>query len=122
MIEKNLNLNIWDRDLALEIKYDCYSDEEVTNEQGNAIKNFTAHQEWLTKAKTIAEDYCKGKITEDNKDNIFSYIKPDYLFVTRDENPKVAIMCNYKYDPEHGIAIVFTYEGKVTVGSQDIIL
>ena len=42
--------------------------------------------------------------------------------MTRDENSKVAVMCNYKFDPEHGLAIIFTHEGKVTVGSQDIIL
>jgi len=34
----------------------------------------------------------------------------------------VAIMCKYKYDIEHGIAIVFFSDGKIEVGTQDIIL
>ena len=32
------------------------------------------------------------------------------------------MMCKYKYDPEHGMAIVYSADGKVTVGIQDIIL
>ena len=31
-------------------------------------------------------------------------------------------MCKYRYDPEHGLAVVFSHEGKVSVGIQDIIL
>lgn len=121
-MNKTIDLNIWNREFTLEIKFDCYSGEEVTKEQENAIKDFTSQQEWLNNAKSIVEDFCKEKVTEDKKNNIFSYIKPDYLFVTRDKAPKVALMCNYKYDPEHGLAIVFTNDGNITVDNQDIIL
>ena len=31
-------------------------------------------------------------------------------------------MCKYRYDEEHGLAVVFDSERKVTVGDQDIIL
>ena len=56
-------------------------------------------------------------------DNIFSYIKPECLFVKRDKgNPKIAMMCKYRYDLEHGLAVVFSSDGEVTVGMQDIIL
>ena len=115
-------LNIWNRDFTLEIKYDCYSNENVTNKQLKAIKNFTEHPEWLRNAKTAAENYCKKFDGIIKKGSIFSYIKPDYMFVTREEYPRIAIMCNYKYDSEHGLAIIFTQEGKVAVGNQDIIL
>ena len=122
-----LNLNIWDRDFSLEIEYDCYSGETVTKEQKKAIESFASHSEWICKAKTVVENYCKEQVTEDDenskKENIFSYIKPDYLYVKRDDNnPRVAIMCKYRYDPEHGIAVVFSHEGEVIVGPQDIIL
>ena len=57
------------------------------------------------------------------KDNIFSYIKPECLFVKRDkENPRIAMICKYRYDLEHGLAVVFSSDGEVTVGMQDIIL
>ena len=56
------------------------------------------------------------------KDNIFSYIKPEYLFVVRDEKkPRLALICKYRYDPEHGLAIVFTTDGKASVKTQDLL-
>ena len=48
---------------------------------------------------------------------------PKYLYVARDnENHIVAIMCNYRYDEENGIAIVFKNEKFLQIGKQDIIL
>lgn len=124
---KIMDMDIWDRDFSLEVVYDCNSDETVTNEQMKAEKEFVSHPEWLAKAKSTIEGYCKAKVMADDenkkKDNIFSYIKPHYLLIKRnEEHPRVALMCKYRYDPEHGLAIVFSYDGEVEVGPQDIIL
>lgn len=83
--------------------------------------------EWLEQAKKSVEKFCKDQVKRDKendkKDNIFSYVKPEYVFVKRDEKqPRVALMCKYRYDLEHGLAIVFSSDGKISVGSQDIIL
>ena len=85
------------------------------------------HTEWITESKPYIEAFCRGQLEADpenkKKDNIFSYIKPDYLFVKRDKShPRVALMCKYRYDPEHGLAVVFARDGTVTVGFQDMIL
>jgi hypothetical protein len=57
------------------------------------------------------------------KDNIFSYVKPEYLFVEHDnETPRIALMCKCRYELEHGLAVVFSTDGDVDVGIQDIIL
>lgn len=126
MIE-SLEVSIWGRSFTLPVEYDCYEGEEVTKAQIRAIKNFQAHIEWIEQSKSILEDFCREqvRIDEDNtkKDNIFSYIMPKCLFVKRDkENPRIAMMCKYRYDLEHGLAVVFSSDGKVTVGMQDIIL
>ena len=72
-------------------------------------------------------DDLREQVQEDadnqKKDNIFSYIKPDYLLIKRDaENPRVAMMCKYRYEPEHGLTVVFPHDGQIVVGIQDIIL
>ncbi len=126
MIE-TLEIIIWDREFTLPVEYDCYEDETVTKGQIKALKSFVTHKEWLTKAKKSTEDYCRKEVMADDenqkKGNIFSYIKPDYLFVKRDAaNSRVALMCKYRYDMEHGLAIVFSSKGEITVGIQDIIL
>ena len=122
-----MTLTIWDREFTLPIEFDCFKDEKITRKQRSAVKNFAKHKEWIEASKEVVEEFCKERVLEDDenqkKDNIFSYIKPDYLFVKRDkEKPRVAIMCKYRYEPEHGLAIVFYWDGKNTVGIQDIIL
>lgn len=124
---KQLTLNIWGREFTLPIEYDCHTGETVTQQQTSAVKRFASHKDWIADAKEQVEDFCKASVTEDDnnnkKDNIFSYVKPHYLFVKRDEkNPRVALMCKYRYDPEHGLAVVFASDGAATVGIQDIIL
>lgn len=124
---KTLDMKIWERDFSLRVEFDCYAGETVTKEQKKAIKDFISHPEWISNAKTIIEEFCKKQVMDDDenskKDNIFSYIKPDYLFVKRDEeHPRIALMCKYRYDPEHGLVVIFSHNGEVIVGIQDIIL
>ena len=124
---KSINIEIWGREFSLEIEYDCYSGESVTQNQIDAIERFSNNPKWIEKAKKSVEGFCKKDVQNDQenqkKDNIFSYIKPVGIFVKRDNmKPRVAIMCKYRYDPDHGIAVVFDHNGNVTVGLQDIIL
>lgn len=124
---ETLKLIVWDREFTLPIEYDCYKGEKVTNEQKASVKTFAGHKDWIDASKPKVEEYCREQVLGDDenqkKDNIFSYIKPDYLFVKRDdENPRVAMMCKYRYDLEHGLAVIFSSDGSVTVGIQDIIL
>ena len=125
-----ISILIWERKFDLPVEYDRYSDEKITKEQEEALAEFIRHPDWIYNSKASIEEYCKVQVMEDErnekKDNIFSYVKPDYVYVKRNrrnekEKPKVALMCKYKYDPEHGLAVVFS-EGSVTVGIQDIIL
>jgi len=122
-----LELTIWGRKFLLPIVYECYVGESVTENQISALELFVRHLDWIEKSKVDIVNYCKDKVLEDEendkKDNIFSYIKPEQLFIKHDlENPRIAMMCKYRYDPEHGLAVVFSSEGEVIVGTQDIIL
>lgn len=126
MIE-SLVVNIWGKEFTLPVEYDCYAGETITAEQKRAIETFACHSEWIAEARTSVERYCEDQVASDTenekKDNIFYYMKPEYLFVKRDEqNARILLMCRYRYDPEHGLAVVFAADGNVTVGPQDIIL
>ena len=124
---KPIVLKIWGREFSLPVDYDCYEGEEITEAQIRTLKQFRTHTEWIEQSKSAVENYCKEQVMSDDennkKDNIFSYIKPECLFVKRDkENPRIALMCKYRYDLEHGLAVVFSSDGEVAVGLQDIIL
>lgn len=121
-----LNISIWERAFLLPVEYDCYDDEVVTDSQKSAVKMLTMHPEWIASAKMQVERFCREEVLKDcennRKDNIFSYVKPECLFVKHEAKPRVAIMCKYRYDLEHGLAVVFFADGRIAVGSQDIIL
>lgn len=123
----SVNITIWGREFVLPIEYNCYDGEVVLEEQVEALEAFLVHKEWIEKAKGCVEDYCREDVADDEsnnkKNNIFSYIKPECIFVKRDkDNPRIALMCKYRYDLEHGLAVVFSSNGEVVVGIQDIIL
>lgn len=122
-----INLMIWGREFTLPIAYECYDSETITAEQQKAAEIFASRPDRIEAAKSKVEKYCKEAVMEDvenqKKDNIFSYIKPERLFVKHDKgSPRTALMCRYRYDPEHGLAVVFNTDGSTAVGSQDIII
>lgn len=125
--KKNVEIEIWGRNFSLNIEYNLYEGEHITKNQIQALEKFLNNPDWIKNSKKVVEDFCKNDVLDDDenqkKDNIFSYIKPECIFVEHFLEPtRVAIMCKYRYDPEHGLAVVFDKDGKVTVGIQDIIL
>ena len=123
---KSVKINIWGREFDLNIEYDCYTGEEVLDMQKAAVEAFIRNKECIEDSKRQAERYClqnnRDEIKTDVIENIFKYVMPKYLLVKRDEkNRIVAIMCNYKFDMENGIAIVFENEKFVKIGIQDIV-
>lgn len=119
-------LNLWDRDFELLIDYDCYSDEAVTDAQLVAMREFlddiSAALNVLDKLKVYIEKSSDKAVKTDEIDNIFKYVMPKSIFVPRDEYKVVAILCDYRFDMEHGIAIVFENGKLKEIGTQDIVL
>ena len=119
-----LNIRIWNRDFDLKVLYDCYAGEQILDEQKEALNKFSSDKNTIELSRGFVEKYClrnnKDEIGADEIDNIFKYVLPESIFVKRD--CRVAILCKYRFDAEHGIAIVFK-DGKFDeIGNQDIIL
>ena len=47
---------------------------------------------------------------------------PKCIYVPKDKNRIVAILCYYKFDMEHNLSIVFENEKFKSVGSEDDVL
>lgn len=118
---------IWGRDLELEVRYDCYAGEEVLDSQKEALSEFLKAEDGIEASLEEVKKYCLeqngAEIGESAITNIFKFVAPKYLYVARTAGRHiVAVMCNYKFDQENGIAVVFE-DGKVNrIGRQDIIL
>ena len=122
-----IKMMLWGREFNLDITYDCYRDEKILESQEIAVKDFSKAVKSIDSSLDDVKKYCllnnKEEIGSDVIDNIFKYVAPKYLFIPRDVNNQVvAIMCNYKFDVENGIAIVFENGKFKTIGKQDIIL
>ena len=122
-----VKMMLWGREFNLDITYDCYRNEKVLNSQEMAVRDFSKSTEAIDSSLDKVKEYClsnnRDEIGADEIDNIFKYVAPKYLFVPRDDKKQiVAIMCNYKFDAESGIAIVFENCQFREVGKQEIIL
>lgn len=117
---------LWNREFDLSIKYSCYPGEEVTAIQQEAKKEFCSNtsvaMEALGEIKHYIERTSDTEVKAEKIDNIFKYVIPKRIFIPRTDKKIVAILCDYKFDMENGIAVVFENEKFKEIGVQDIIL
>ena len=113
---------IWGREFELKVIYDCFQTENPTEIQKNAFLNFIKKPELFDDCRYAVEEYCKKFQADIPLDNLFRYIVPQSIFIQRAEQRIVGILCVYKFDIEHGVAIVFKNEKFEKIGPQDIIL
>lgn len=121
----SVELTIWGRKFNLNVEYDCYEGEEITDVQNKALEKFLTCDKEIEKSLEHVKKYCKNNALGENVgeiDNIFKYVVPTDLYVVRDEKRKIAILCEYKFDIEHGLAIIFENEKFKTVDSPDSVL
>ena len=119
-------LNLWNREFELFISYSCYPGEEVTEIQTDAAKEFCEDTSIalsaLDELKRYIEKSSDMAVRASEIDNIFKYVIPKSIFVPRAEKKVIAIIRNYKFDIENGIAVVFENGKLKAIGPQEIIL
>ena len=121
-------VKIWGKELQLEIDYDRDYENEILPVQREAladfIKNISIVDESIDKVKAYCIERDGVDIADKSMHNIFEYVTPTSIFIPTLYNKVEAIglMCEYIFDPEHGIAVVFKDGKFFEVGSQDIIL
>ena len=127
MHKVNLKVNLWGRDFDLNGVMQCYPGEEPTQTQTEAWNKFISNANLSEETKNPVEKYVLKHGLSDTGvsevDNIFKYVIPKSVLIPREDKKRVvALMCNYKFDMEHGMAIVLENEELKEVGPQDIIL
>lgn len=122
MIEK---IEIWGRTFELNIDFDLYPGDVISEEQKERLIDFRSDAKLLSD-KSFVEDYCiNDNRNEINKgiDNIFKYVIPKTIFVPQSsQNRTIILLCDYKFDIEHGLAIVYNNNKFKEIASQDDIL
>lgn len=117
---------LWGREFNIVVSYSCYPGEVITQVQKDALTEFCTQQNpvdgMLDELKQYVINTSDGKLESTNIDNIFKYVMPQSLYIPRSPKKMVAVICNYKFDMENGIAVVFENGEFKQIGAQDIIL
>ncbi len=124
MTTNKVKTEVWGRELELKVIFDVYEGEVILDNQKKALDMFLSN-------KVLFEDCSKVKGYIKKKDgdeisgeisNIFKYVAPKSIYVKRDEKKRiVALLCDYRFDEEDGIALLFENEKFVKIGTQNII-
>lgn len=121
----NKEVIIWDRKINIRIDYDLYDNETATDEQKQRLEEFINNTHLLSD-KIPIYDYCiknNSKEIGNHINNIFKYVAPISILIPRSEqNKRIILLCNYKFDIEHGIAIVFENNTFSKIVKQDDVL
>lgn len=120
-------MTIWGRNFELDICMECYPGEMILDSQEKALSALLKTADSIEKAKKQVEEYVisnnKRSFPDGKMDNIFRYVVPVSIFVPHNKKCSLAvILCNYRFDMEHGLAIVFENGAFRSVGPQDSIL
>ena len=124
MTTNTIKVNVWGRELELKIVFDVYEGEDVLDNQNKALDLFLTQKELLNDYSKIKEyiENIDGDELQEDITNIFKYVIPNTIFVKRNENSRiVALLCDYRFDEEGGIAALYENERLVKIGTQDIV-
>ena len=121
-----VNISIWDRNFDIAVSYSCYPGEHVTEIQEQAVRGLQDNQNEVDNALKELKKYVEKTngigIKAEQIENIFKYVMPKNLFVPRTKVETIAILCDYKFDMENGIAVVFENGKLKRIGTEYIII
>ena len=120
-----VKVRIWNRDFELNVSYQNFPGEEITEDQQKSLAAvpFVAYSPARVGVESYIKKYFNDMLGNDNLDNIFRFVMPKSVLIPRTEGTCLfAIMCNFKFDMEHGIAIIFENGIFKAAGPQDLIL
>ena len=120
-------MKIWGREFELPLVYECYDGEEVLESQKEAFAMLDGNSDEADDSLNQVKKYVKktgaDSLADNEIENIFRYVMPKSIFVPHSKSHRTAaILCNYKFDAEHGIAVVFEDGCFKKIGPQDIVL
>ena len=119
------NITIWGRVLSVDVIFDHYENEEILPIQEKAIEKILENTKVIDDAEPKVKKYClkSDLIEEKSIENIFRYVKPKALIAVRSKMDRVVVLlCDYKLDPEHGLAVEFKNEKYKRIGNSEIVL
>lgn len=124
------HLKVWGREFDIGILYEKYEGEERTPAQDVALNSLLASWDVVDSSLEEVKRFCIEWYPNELEaisggrtiDNIFRYVMPESLFVSRREDARaVDLLCRSRLDPEHGLAVYFENETLSGLGTESTI-
>ncbi len=118
-------VNIWGREFELPVHYQLFSDDPIMEYQKKALED--VHYVDYFDAQDAVRDYIMKNYADEVKDqpmdNMFRYVMPKSIYIPKfPDTGRFDIMCDFKFDMEHGIAIEYEHRALRMIGAQDLVL
>lgn len=116
---RSKNVTIWGRQFDLKISYDHFDNDVIPVDMREARDSIFDSWQSVEDALPSLKQYCLEHNADDVEhlyggkiiDNIFRIVVPDCLYVLPSEKEHtVALMLNYRFDLEEGLALLFIDE------------
>lgn len=122
-----IKIEIWGRVFEVYVYYKKFKDTEIIEAQKIACESLLNTPNAIEDAKEIVISYIQKNYSKEllnqKIDNIFKYVIPQTIFIPKNTGKRiVALLCDFRFDIEHGIAIIFENEKVTKIVSQDDIL
>ena len=122
-----ITMKIWGREFDLEVYIRKSQNSDIAFLQEKAYNKFMESQSVIDEAEKSLISYIeknyRNDLTENKVENIFKYVIPKTLFLPRMVKERtVVLLCDFKFDIEHGLAVVFENEKFKEIVSQDEVL
>lgn len=117
-----VSLKVWGRKFSLPVIYDVFDGEEKTVQQEDSLNKIVGSGELRGEDDVI--HYCEKMNPEEvgnTLSNVFEFVIPRSVFVCR-EKGYIALLCDYKYDLDNGIAVLYENGILRKIGTQDLVL
>ena len=120
-----LDISIWGRNFKLPVVFKTYINGETTDLQKEAFERFQQNSGIVDSAKQSVEAYVMQNEqwqAGDNANNVFRYVVPRCIVIPRRKERVVGVLCHFRFDIEHGLAIVFENEKLKEIDMEDVVL
>lgn len=121
-----IKINIWNREFEVLVDYQfAESTEDITSIQKEAFEKIMENFDVVNNSLNDVIKYIKDNNNLNEEiTNIFKFVIPTEIFVLSSEKGtrEIALLCDYKFDIESGLAIVFENEMLKEICLQDYVL
>ena len=122
---ERMSIEIWKRRFELDVIYKTFVNKGITSLQTEAAEMFCEKGEFNDSIEDIKKYIVDNGGIENGVaevDNIFKYVMPKSIYVPKSNKRVVAILCDYRFDPEHGIAVVYENESFCCIDEEGTVL